>query len=244
MTEPGLDRVRPVEMPEVAGAVDQAQQTGCSSIAYTYTEPTIFYELAYDTGKLASEAGLKNVFVSNGYINIEALETIEPYLDGINVDLKAFSEKFYRERCNGHLQPVLDAMKWIAKSSIWLEVTTLVVPGQNDDPGELKELAHFIAHELGTGVPWHISRYRPDYKYDQSPPTPVATIEKTLQFGKDAGLKYCYAGNIMGHDSESTYCPECGKQVIIRSGLTIRSNKIKDGKCPDCSCEIPGVDMG
>jgi len=222
---------------------DYALRTGCKSMSYTYTEPTVFYELAYETAELAHEAGLKNTFVSNGYITIEALETIEPYLDGINVDLKSFREEFYREMCKARLEPVLDSLRWLAKSRVWLEVTTLVVPGQNDSDEELNDIANFIASQLGVQVPWHISRFHPDYDYLDAHSTPLETIERALEIGKRAGLRYCYGGNTPGHPSESTYCYQCGEKVIRREGFTITARNIQNGRCAKCDTEIDGVEM-
>lgn len=223
--------------------VDQAQRDECSSISYTYTEPTIYFELAYETAKLAHQAGLKNVFVSNGYITIEALQTIEPYLDGINVDLKSFREEFYQRMCRAHLEPVLESLLWLARSRIWLEVTTLIIPGQNDSDDELKDVVNFIASQLGPEVPWHVSRFHPDYDCTDLPPTPVDTIERALQIGKQAGLKYCYGGNILGHASESTYCHNCGGLLIARTGFAASKYDIREGKCPKCAARIDGIEM-
>lgn len=227
-----------------ADIVHHAQHAGCRSISYTYTEPTIFYELAYDTGVLAHEAGLKNVFVSNGYVSIEALEKIEPYLDAINVDLKSFREDFYHRQCHARLEPVKDALRWLAQSRVWLEVTTLVIPGQNDSDEELGAIARFIAEDLGPQVPWHISRFHPDYQMTSTPGTPLSTIETALRLGKAAGLRYCYGGNVLGHASENTYCPGCGHLLIQRSGFSIRKNEIVGGRCPGCGTTIDGVDLG
>ncbi len=223
--------------------VKQAQNAGCRSIAYTYTEPTVFFELAHESAELAHQAGLKNVFVSNGYISIEALETIKPYLDGINVDLKSFREEFYETLCHAHLKPVLESLRWLAKNKVWLEVTTLIIPGQNDSEDELRDIANFIATELSVDVPWHVSRYHPDYRYDQSPPTPMSTIERALAIGKQAGLRYCYGGNIPGHPSEQTYCYNCNSQLIKRWGFSVVENNIADGKCPQCGAEIAGIEL-
>ncbi len=240
----------PVQQGRIAGEqispaelVDHARRYDCRSISYTYTEPTIFFELAYDTSKLAHKAGLKNVFVSNGYITVEALQTIEPYLDAINVDLKAFSEEFYRDVCHGRLAPVLESLRWLAKSRIWVEVTTLVVPGRNDSEKELSDIAHFIAEEMGPQVPWHISRFHPDYHMTTVPATPMATIEKALTIGSKTGLRYCYGGNIPGHESENTWCYQCHKPLIERRGYTILKNSIVGGKCPNCQAAIDGVDL-
>lgn len=223
--------------------VAYARRSDCASISYTYTEPTIYYELAYETSKLAHDAGLKNVFVSNAYTSIEALAEIEPYLDGINVDLKSFREAFYRDRCRGHLEPVLESLRWLAKSRVWLEVTTLVIPDQNDSDEELTDIAGFIANDLGPDVPWHVSRYRPDYKYDKSPPTPLATIERALTIARHAGLRYVYGGNVTGHRSENTYCPKCTRCVIERTGFTVQKNLAENARCPNCQTHIAGVDL-
>lgn len=228
--------------PEVI--VDQAVRTGCSSIAYTYTEPTVFFELAYDTSRLAHERGLKNVFVSNGFISIEALETIRPYLDGINVDLKSFRETFYQRICKARLGPVLDSLRWLSSNGVWLEITTLLVPNQNDSDEELRDIAEFIVKELSVDVPWHISRYHPDYRYSASPPTPISSIKRAIEIGKSAGLRYVYGGNIPGDPSENTYCWKCGSLLIGRYGFTILENNItSDNACPDCGARIAGVEL-
>lgn len=223
--------------------LSEAQRTGCRSIAYTYTEPTVFFELAYETSRLAKAEGISNVFVSNGYISQEAREMIEPYLDGINVDLKSFRNEFYEQLCHAKLEPVLESLRWLAKSRIWLEVTTLVIPNRNDSDEELSDIAEFIAAELGVDVPWHVSRYHPDYRYESSPPTPMSTIERALEIGRRAGLRYCYGGNIPGHSSEQTYCPNCGMLLIKRWGFSVIENKIVGGRCPKCNTEIAGYEM-
>jgi pyruvate formate lyase activating enzyme len=223
--------------------VAQAKANGCQSVSYTYTEPTVFFELAYETSVLAHEAGLKNVFVSNGYISAIALETIEPYLDAINVDLKSFTEEFYHQRCHTRLEPVKESLRWLAKSRIWLEVTTLVIPGQNDSDQELQNIAEFIAQDLGPQVPWHVSRFHPDYQMQDTPATPMSTVEKAIAFGKKAGLRYCYGGNVLGHPSENTSCYHCGRPLIERWGYSIRKNEVADGKCPGCGTVIDGMEL-
>ncbi len=225
-----------------ADLVSHAKHAGCQSISYTYTEPTVFFELAYDTSKLAHEAGLKNVFVSNGYISIEALETIEPYLDAINVDLKGFTEDFYHHRCHSRLAPVKETLRWLARSRIWLEITTLVIPGQNDSDKELQQIAQFIGKDLGPQVPWHVSRFHPDYKMTDIPATPTSTLEKALRYGKEAGLRYCYGGNTPGHPSENTYCYHCNRLLVERRGFSIKKNDIIGSSCPGCRTLIDGVD--
>jgi len=224
--------------------VAEAIKSNCKSIAYTYTEPTVYFELAYETAKLAHEKGLKNVFVSNGYITTEALQTIKPYLDGMNVDLKSFRDEFYRTVCKGRLQPVLDSLKWLVRNGVWVEVTTLVVPGNNDSEDELKDIAEFIAAELGKFVPWHVSRYHPAYQFDSAAPTPLSTVERALKIGREAGLRYCYGGNVGGHRSENTYCYACGKLLISRRGFLVDDNQITaDNRCPACNAKIDGIEI-
>lgn len=210
-----------------------ARREQCESIAYTYNEPAIFIEYAHDTAKLAKEHGLRNVFVSNGYETEEAFQYIEPYLDAINVDLKAFTDAFYRKRCGARLQPVLDTIKRVAKSRVWLEVTTLVIPGENDSDEELREIAGFIA-SLNRSIPWHISRFFPMHRMQDVAPTPLATLTRAERIGRDAGLHHIYIGNV-GAASE-TRCT-CGEVVIERDDSATRS----DGRCPSCGEEVAGV---
>ncbi|MCB2191965.1 MAG: AmmeMemoRadiSam system radical SAM enzyme [Deltaproteobacteria bacterium] len=223
--------------------VAAAKQAGCASIAYTYTEPTIYFEYAYDCMKLAHEAGLKNVFVTNGYESADCVKQCQGLLDAANVDLKAMSEGFYRRECKASLQPVLDTLERIHQAGIWLEVTTLLIPGKNDSPLELSKLAQFIAKDLSTEVPWHISAYTPRYKYSKGGPqrTPVETLEMAMGIGLKAGLGYVYPGNLFGHDGESTKCPECGEKVIGRRGYSVNDQVAKTGLCPSCENPIAGV---
>ena len=224
--------------------VAAAVRGGCKSIAYTYTEPTIFMELCNDCGQLAKKKGLTNVFVSNGYETIEAIDFASDWLDGINVDLKSFSEDYYKRLCKAHLQPVLDTIKYIAKeTNIWLEITTLLVPGENDSDDELKRLAEFIVEEGGADVPWHISRFHPQYKYLDSVSTPVKALERAEEIGKAAGLHYVYLGNVPGSKSESTFCYNCGRVLIERVGYRILANHITNSCCPDCGTKIAGFEL-
>lgn len=221
-----------------------AVRSGCKSIAYTYTEPTIFMELCSDCGRLAKEKGLANVFVSNGYQTIEAINFAKDWLDGINVDLKAFSEDYYKRLCKAHLQPVLDTLKYIAKETrIWLEITTLLIPGENDSDEELKQLAEFIVSEVSADVPWHISRFSPQYKYTDAAPTPVKSLERAEQIGREAGLHYVYLGNVLGTKSENTFCYNCGRALIERAGYRILANHIENSSCPDCGTKIAGFKL-
>ena len=217
--------------------VQDAIDNDCKSISYTYTEPTIFFEYALDTAKIAHKNGLKNVFVSNGFINKEPIKEISRYLDAINIDLKGFSEDYYKKLCGARLKPVLDAIKEYHKQGVFLEITTLIVPGHNDNEDMLKKIAEFIA-SVDKNIPWHISRFFPHYKMDHTNPTDTSTIHKAIKTGKQLGIKYIYAGNIPGDGNESTYCPNCGKKIIERIGFNIGSIKLKGNKCPFCNSEI------
>ncbi len=223
--------------------VANAKRYGCRSIAYTYTEPTIFTEYAYDTAKLAHEAGIANIYVTNGYMTEEMLEVFAPYLDAANVDLKAWSDEFYRKYCGARLQPVLDSLKKMKELGIWVEVTTLVIPMLNDSDEELRHIAEFIAQELGVETPWHISRFYPHYKLTDKPPTPIATLNRAREIGMAAGLRYVYQGNVPGSQGENTFCYNCGKLLIGRYGYRIMEYHIKGSKCVHCGAQIDGVGM-
>lgn len=223
-----------------AEVVAAARAGGCRSISYTYVEPTIFYEFAFDTAKLAAAAGLKNIFVSNGYIGPEAAREISPLLDAINIDLKAFSEGFYHEVCGAHLQPVLDSIILMHELGVWLEVTTLIIPGWNDSDDELREIARFLAG-IDPDIPWHVSRFWPTYKMMDRPPTPPETLLRAREIGLAAGLRHVYVGNIQDPEGENTRCPSCGATLIIRHGFQIEGNRLAKGHCPQCATEIAGV---
>jgi pyruvate formate lyase activating enzyme len=215
----------------------------CRSIAYTYTEPTVFFEMAYETARLAHDQGLKNVFVTNGYMTAEALAMIAPVLDGANVDLKAFSERFYARYCGAKLAPVLETLRAMKQRGIWVEVTTLIIPGLNDDAAKLERLAAFITEELGAETPWHISRFHPTYKLLERPPTPVATLKRAHDIGLAAGLRYVYMGNVPGQGGENTVCPGCGETVIERRGFSIKGYHIEKGRCRLCNAPVDGVEL-
>jgi pyruvate formate lyase activating enzyme len=219
----------------VASALD----TGSRSIAYTYTEPTVFFEYAYHIALLASLDGLANIFVTNGYMTQQMLEMFHPYLDAANVDLKAFRKETYRRYVGAGLQPVLDDLKLIKQMGIWLEVTTLVIPDLNDDPAELRDAARFIAQELGPDSPWHISRFFPGYKMTDRPPTPIETLHKAQEIGLEEGLRYVYLGNVA--EESNTTCHDCGQLLIRRQGYWIAENNIREGRCPNCGASIAGV---
>lgn len=218
--------------------VQEAKTRRCESISYTYTEPTIFFEYAYDTAKLAKETGLKNIFVTNGYMSKETLETINPYLDAANMDLKSFREGFYAKNCQSHLQPVLDSIKLTKELGIWIEVTTLIIPGQNDSSSELSDIAGFIAG-VGKDIPWHISRFRPDYEFLNQKPTPLETLKRAKDLGKKAGLRYVYLGNVL--EDSDTYCYNCQKLLIRRSCFDLIESNIVEGKCHFCGKVVDGV---
>ncbi len=219
--------------------IKHALSNGDKSISYTYTEPTIFFEYAYDTAKLASKNGLKNVFVTNGFMTKECIMMMEPYLDAANVDLKSFSEETYKQKMGGMLKPVLNNIILMKKLGIWVEVTTLIIPGINDSKSELQEIAKFLA-AIDEGIPWHISAYYPQYKSD-IPPTSVEKIRIAIDIGKSAGLKYVYGGNIPGSSYENTYCPNCGSILIKRSGFLVSNNKVKLNSCSNCGQKIDGI---
>ena len=223
--------------------VDAARDRGCASIAYTYTEPTVFFEFACDTARLGHQQGLKNILVTNGYMSTEALERISPWLDAANVDLKAFSDDFYRQQCGARLEPVQQTLRQMKKLNIWVEVTTLVIPGLNDDPDELARLAAFIADDLGPETPWHVSRFHPTYRLTDRQATSTQTIVQARQIGISAGLKYVYTGNIPGMGGEETLCPGCNETVIARHGFRIADYRIQNGRCRNCATVIEGVGM-
>ncbi|MEE8317783.1 MAG: AmmeMemoRadiSam system radical SAM enzyme [Candidatus Omnitrophota bacterium] len=217
--------------------VREAKKNNCKSISYTYTEPTIFFEYAYETARIAKKEGLYNNFVTNGYMTEESLEKIRPYLDACNVDLKAFTEDFYKKMCGARLEPVLRSIRIMKKLGIWVEITTLVVPGQNDSDEELKKIAGFIAG-VAPEIPWHISRFHPDYKYMESVPTPVETLKKARAIGKKSGLRYIYLGNVI--EGNNTYCYKCKKLLVERVVFDINRNNIEDARCPGCGTIIDG----
>ncbi len=222
--------------------VAAAQRAGCRSVAYTYTEPTIFFEYAYDTSLLAKEAGLANILVTNGYMTDAMLEKAASVIDAANVDLKGFRDDFYREYVGARLQPVLDSLTMMRDVGIWIEVTTLIIPGLNDSAGELREAAQFIAQELGPDTPWHLSRFFPAFEMRNIGPTPVATLRQAEQIGREVGLRHIYVGNVAGENN--TRCHACGALLIRRSGYTRPENRVDaQGCCPDCGEPLAGLGM-
>ncbi|MFC1477906.1 AmmeMemoRadiSam system radical SAM enzyme [Candidatus Margulisiibacteriota bacterium] len=221
--------------------VSLAKQYKIPSIAYTYTEPTVFYEFMYDTARLAKAQGIRNVMHSCGYINPEPLKELLKYMDAADIDLKGFTEEFYAQYCSASLQPVLDTLVAIKESGTWLEITHLVIPNKNDDPKTFKKMCLWIKKNLGPDVPIHLSAFHPNYMMLDTPPTPIETVEELYAIAKKVGLNYVYIGNIYGNTREGTYCPKDGKLVIKRQGYRILENNIIDGKCKFDGTPIPGV---
>lgn len=223
--------------------VASAARDHCTSISYTYTEPTVFFEYAYDIARLAKERGIENNFVTNGYIEEAPLRLIRPYLDAANIDLKGFTESFYRKVCKADLPKVLDTIKLYRDLGIWIELTTLIIPGHNDSEDELKAMAGFIAGEVGVGTPWHVSAFYPTYKLLDVERTGREALERARQIGLDEGLRYVYEGNLPGSDGENTYCYNCGKVVIGRHGYTVTDYNLNGGVCRFCGSIIDGVGL-
>lgn len=219
--------------------VEAALRSGCRSISYTYTEPTIFFEFARETGILARAAGLRNIYVTNGFMTGEMLVEARPFLDAANVDLKSFRDDFYRKVCKARLDPVLKSIAKMREHQVWVEVTTLIVPDLNDSDEELKGIAGFLAG-LDADIPWHISRFHPQYKMIGVEATPIETLDRAYRIGKEAGLRFVYQGNVMGKGNH-TYCYNCDRLLVHRAGFNVRMNETREGKCPGCGSPIAGV---
>lgn len=215
-------------------AIKRAQATGCESIAWTYNEPAIWHEYTYDSAVLAKNAGLKTIYVTNGYITKEALRRIAPYLDAFRVDIKSFSEDFYRKICGAQLAPVLESTKLAKELGMHIETITLVIPTKNDSPEEITQIARWVHDNIGEDTPMHFTRFHPMYRMDDLYPTPVETLEMAYDIARKEGMRFVYLGNVMGHRYENTYCPKCNALLIDRAGFRVSAIKIKDGKCPRC----------
>lgn len=222
--------------------VINAKRQGCRSISYTYTEPTIYFEYALETARIAAQNGIKNNFVTNGYINQDPIDMIAPYLDAANIDLKSFSDDFYKKICGARLQPVLDSIAYYRKKGIWTEITTLLIPGLNDSEQELEDIASFIAG-VSVEIPWHVTAFYPIHQMTDRERASAELLAKARQTGISAGLRYVYTGNIPGQQGESTYCYQCGKLLIQRIGYRIADNCITENGCPECGAAIDGVGM-
>ncbi|MCD6169942.1 MAG: AmmeMemoRadiSam system radical SAM enzyme [Candidatus Latescibacteria bacterium] len=240
ISQVGPERLRNLYLPPERTA-QLAHQAGVKSIAYTYSEPVVFYEYVLDTSIAAKELGLKNVVVSNGFINPKPMEQWCKYLDAVKIDLKAYSDNYYERICSARLQPVLDTLKLLKQLGMWFEIVYLVVPTENDSDDEFKGVCNWIAENLGTDVPLHFSRFYPAYKMRNYPPTPVKTLERARRIARETGLNYVYIGNVAGSEAENTRCPKCGKVVVRRRGYSVLEVNLKEGKCGFCGCRIPGV---
>jgi len=221
--------------------VELAVKNNIPSLAFTYSEPTVFYEYMYETARLGREKGLKCLVVSNGFISTEAVTKLAPHLAAYKVDLKAFSEDYYREICSGRLGPVLKTLETLVGLGMWVEIVNLVLPTLNDSEKDIKALAQWVKTNLGPMVPVHFTRFYPMYKMRNLPPTPVTTLEACYETAKAEGLKYVYTGNVPGHPYGHTYCHQCGRLLIKRTGLWAVEADLKNGRCPGCRTEIPGV---
>ena len=232
----GKGEAMPGEPASPEAIVRAAKEYRCKSISYTYTEPTIFFEYARDIGRLARAAGLRNIFVTNGFMTPEALDAMAEWLDAANVDLKAWKDDVYRRVCKGRLEPVKASIRGMVALGLHVEVTTLVVPGLNDADDDLRGIAEFLA-AVSADLPWHVSRYHPDFEMTEPGPTPIETIERAIALGREAGLKFVYGGNIMG--SQDTVCPSCGETVLSREGFAVSSRNLRDGACGRCGGALP-----
>jgi pyruvate formate lyase activating enzyme len=236
----GSDVARSGVFRRPADIIRAAIAGGCQSVSYTYVEPTIFFEFAYDCCVLAAEAGLKNIFVSNGYMSARALKNLAPVLTAINIDLKAFTDTFYRKICGARLAPVLDTIALCRALGIFVEVTTLIIPGLNDREQELGEIAKFLV-SIDPSMPWHVSGYHPAYKMSMPPPTGTKILLRARQLGVQQGLQFVYLGNRIGTGGEDTSCPNCDQLLISRQGFHVIENRLRDGHCPSCRAAIAGI---
>lgn len=222
-----------------AQIVDLAVKNNCKTIAYTYNEPSIFYPFAHDIAVLAKQHGIKNIFVSNGMESPEAVNDMKGIIDAFNIDLKSFNTDFYKKTLKGSLEGVLDTLKLLRKNGFWIEVTTLIVPGENDSDAELNDIANFIANELGNHTPWHISAFYPQYKMLDKKRTSLQSLQKAYETGLQKGLKYVYKGNVA--EPGITVCPDCGRELIVRNGYYVSKYNLDNGACKYCGTKIEGV---
>jgi len=240
-----ISQASPEEIPVPVRSPDEivrmARASQCATLAFTYTEPVVFYEYMADCAKAGREAGLRSLMISNGFIRPEPMKALLPHLAAVKIDFKAFSDSFYRDVCEGRLQPVLDIMKLVAQSGVWLEIVTLLIPTLNDGEDEIRRLCAWIAAELGPDVPLHFSRFHPAYKLRSLPPTPYETLLRAREIGREEGLHFVYIGNAPGLGGEVTSCPACGTPVIRRQGFQVLENRLSEGRCPSCQKAIPGL---
>jgi pyruvate formate lyase activating enzyme len=240
---PRLGLRLPARRTSPAAVVRGALDHGATAVAYTYVEPTVFLEFALDTGHLAREAGLRNLWITDGYATREAIALLADVIDAANVDLKAFDDAFYRRLCGARLAPVLDAILAMREAGIWLEITTLVIPGHNDDPPQLRAIAGWIAGNLGPETPWHVSRFRPAFRMTDVAPTPDATLVLAATIGREAGLAHVYVGNAPALGLEDTRCAGCGEPLVERHAGRVRSRLTDVGGCPRCGRPLAGIGL-
>lgn len=222
--------------------VELAKRYGVPSIAYTYNDPTIYGEYVEDISKIAGEEGIKNVMVTAGYIDKKAREEVYKYIDAVNVDLKAFTENFYFKLTFSHLEDVLDTLLWLKnETDIWTEITTLLIPDENDTDEEINRMSDWILENLGDEVPLHFTAFHPDFKMRDKPATPPETLTRARKIAMEKGIKFVYVGNVFNSEGQTTYCPNCGEKLIKRSWHSVTSNKLNGNKCVNCGTEIPGV---
>jgi len=222
--------------------VKLAQKYKVPSIAYTYNDPTIFGEYVIDISKIARDKGINSVMVTAGYIDKEARKEVYKYIDAANVDLKGFTDKFYHKVTFSHLDDVLDTLKWLKnETDIWFEITTLLIPGENDSPDEIKQECDWILDNVGDSIPLHFTAFHPDFKMTNKPHTPASTLNTARKIALEKGIKFCYVGNVHNLEGQTTYCPNCKSELIKRDWHDVLINKISNGKCYKCGTEIPGV---
>ncbi|MGW8193699.1 MAG: AmmeMemoRadiSam system radical SAM enzyme [Desulforhopalus sp.] len=219
---------------------ERALSGGCRSVSYTYVEPTVFFEYAYDCCLAAMDRGLKNIFVSNGYMTETIIKTLAPVLTAINIDLKSFSDDFYKKVCGARLAPVLEAIRLMKDLGVWVEVTTLIIPGRNDSEVELAKIASFLAG-VDNNIPWHVTGFYPAYKMSDVPPTGEKILSRAREIGIEQGLHFVYTGNRPGSGGENSHCPSCGMEIIRRYGFQVGADRLVDGCCPGCSMPVAGV---
>jgi pyruvate formate lyase activating enzyme len=240
-----ISQVRPEQVDAYEASpqliAELAQQAGSPTISYTYTEPVVFVEYMYDCAAEGRKKGIRNVMVSNGYIQKGAMEDLCGVLDAVKIDLKAFTERFYTELVAGELKPVLETLKLLVSRGMWTEIVYLMIPTKNDSKDELKEMCRWIVGELGPNVPVHFTRFYPQYRLRNLPPTPVETLRMAREIALEAGIHFAYIGNVPGDEGENTYCPRCHSVLIRRVGFSVLQNNLKSGRCPRCGERIPGV---
>ncbi|MBM3286570.1 MAG: AmmeMemoRadiSam system radical SAM enzyme [Candidatus Eisenbacteria bacterium] len=240
-----ISQFRPEQIPSVevppARVIETARGSSCPFVAFTYSEPVVFWEYVRDVADAGNARGVRSLVISNGYIQEKPLRDLLPRLSGVKIDLKGFTESFYRDVCDGELKPVLRTLEILKETGIWFEIVVLVVPTLNDDEGSMRGLCEWVARTLGPEVPLHFTRFHPMYRLQNLPSTPIGTLERIHGYAREAGLHFAYVGNAPGHPAESTYCPGCGKTLIKRVGYTIMETALKGGSCSSCGRAIPGL---